>query len=90
MTKEQLQKLDILRDELFRINRYLSYMEEWGNSLYDGNEDRYIMCFKKITGSGHIVLERPIEREDVECEYNAELARLNAEKERIEKEIAEL
>ena len=90
MTKEQIGKLDRLRDELYHINRYLSFMEEWGNSLYDGKDDRYIVCFRKITGSGQVVLERPIEREDVECEYNAELARLNAEKERLEKEIAEI
>ena len=90
MTKGKIDQLFKLRDELYDVSKRLRWMDDWGKELYDGNNDRFIITASKITGNGRVVFQRDIDREDVECEYQAEMARLLAEKERIEKEIEEL
>ena len=90
MTQEKIDRLFRLRDELYDVSKRLRWMEDWGKELYDGNNDRLIITASKITGNGRVVFQRDIEREDVECEYQAEMAMLLSEKERIEKEIEQL
>ena len=87
MTQEQIKRFDKLRAIYYENERQIGWMEEWGKELYaGGDDDRFLVTISKRY-NGKAVLQRDISREDVECEYQAEMARLLAERERIEKEI---
>jgi len=87
MTKEQIERFDKLRADYYENERRIGWAEMWGKELYDGGkDDRFLVTISKRF-NGKAVFQRDISREDVECEYQAEMAKLLAERERIEKEI---
>lgn len=93
MTKDELNHLDSIRCRLHDAETRLRWMKSWGETLYA--EDAVSIGNSKFhlrieNNQGKCILSREIAREDVESEYQAELQRLQLEKELIEKEIEAL
>lgn len=87
MTQEQIKRFDELRARYYENERRIGWMEAWGKELYDGYKDDGFLVTISKRYNGKAVLQRDICRDDVESEYHAEMARLIAERDRIEKEI---
>ena len=92
MNKEQINKYEQLKIERHEAEKRLSWFVDWEQTLYDGevaeNERFYITITR--WNSGKVVLQRDTTREVAEQEFHAERIRLEAELERIDKEIEKI
>ena len=92
MNKEQIEKYERLVCERHDAVHKLNWLKDWERNLYDDEATKDERFYITITRwcHGKVVLQRDITREEAEMEFNAERLRLEADLERIEKEIEAL
>ena len=90
MDKATIAKLDSLRMRLCEAERRLGWLSEGGKEIYTDNKDEDFFISVSRSSKGGCVFQMKIPFAEVDRMYQAELSRLTAERDEIQRQIDEL
>lgn len=90
MDKATIERLDQLRQDLYSAETRLHWLTEGGRPLYERNGECEFYISVARSDNGVRVLQSKISFEEADRMYQAELTRLTAERDEIQRQIDEL
>lgn len=90
MDKATIEKLDSLRMRLYDAERRLGWLADGGKEIYADDKDEDFFISVSRSSKGGWAFQMKISFEEVDKMYQAELSRLTAERDEIQRQIDEL